>query len=83
MTQAIHGDVSASDTALVARVLKDRDGARFRRLVERHADAVFRLALSVVRDRQDAEDATQETFSSQCGTWAGSGLGSRRERAVV
>ncbi len=50
------------DASLVEHILNTRDEDSFRALVERHADAVLRLAASVVRDRQAAEDVAQETF---------------------
>ncbi|MBE6989157.1 MAG: RNA polymerase sigma factor [Ruminococcaceae bacterium] len=38
------------------------DGAAFSALYEQTADAVFAFALSLLRNRSDAEDAMQETF---------------------
>jgi RNA polymerase sigma-70 factor (ECF subfamily) len=40
----------------------DRGAGSFAALVERHARFVFRIALAVTRNPQDAEDAVQETF---------------------
>jgi RNA polymerase sigma-70 factor (ECF subfamily) len=40
----------------------EADPSDMSRLMEDHSDAVFRLALSIVRDRALAEDVTQETM---------------------
>lgn len=50
-----------TDEKLVARTLAG-DRAAFRALVERHYTAVFRLCRSILRNADDAEDATQEVF---------------------
>ncbi len=49
------------DAALVARA-KAGDAAAFRRLVERHQRRVYQLALSIVKDPEEALDVTQEAF---------------------
>ncbi len=49
------------DDALVARVLGG-DGDAFAPLVERHQRPVYALALRMLGNAADAEDATQETF---------------------
>ena len=41
-----------------------------RRLYEQHAKSVYRVALSILRSREDAEDLTQEVFASLCGPTA-------------
>src|SRR6185436_19903839 len=38
------------------------DPSAFDEIVERHKGAVFRAALAALRNREDAEDVTQETF---------------------
>lgn len=38
------------------------DRGAFRRIVERHQDDVFYLALGLVRNREDAQDVTQDVF---------------------
>lgn len=50
-----------SDEALVARCLRGDAGA-FELLFERHHPRVFRLAAQILRDRESALDAVQETF---------------------
>ena len=50
-----------TDEELVQRVQKG-DPAAFDEIVERHKGAVFRAALAALRNREDAEDVTQETF---------------------
>lgn len=39
------------------------DGSAFHELVDRHADRLFALAMSLVRNNADAEDVLQETFT--------------------
>src|SRR5690606_32928718 len=39
------------------------DPSAFAQLVSRYQDRVFRLCFRILRHRQDAEDATQETFT--------------------
>src|SRR3954468_13463293 len=53
----------ASDADLLVRVA-DRDRAAFEALYHRYVRSIFGLALRKLRDRQRAEDATQETFAS-------------------
>ena len=50
-----------TDAMFVRRVL-DGDTAAFTTLVDRHAAACTRLATRMLGNREDAEDATQETF---------------------
>ena len=50
-----------TDEELVHRA-QDGDPAAFDEIVERHKGAVFRAALAALRNREDAEDVTQETF---------------------
>jgi RNA polymerase sigma-70 factor (ECF subfamily) len=54
---------SPTDAVLIARVAKG-DRIAFEELHRRYARAVFGLALRRIRDRQRAEDATQEAFAS-------------------
>ena len=50
-----------TDATLVRRVL-DGETAAFTTLVDRHASACTRFATRMLGNREDAEDATQETF---------------------
>jgi RNA polymerase sigma-70 factor (ECF subfamily) len=50
-----------TDEELVQRV-QNGDPEAFGEIVERHKGAVFRAALVALRNREDAEDVTQETF---------------------
>jgi RNA polymerase sigma-70 factor (ECF subfamily) len=50
-----------TDEELVHRAQKG-DPVAFDEIVERHKGAVFRAALAALRNREDAEDVTQETF---------------------
>jgi RNA polymerase sigma-70 factor (ECF subfamily) len=51
----------ANDQALLESV-RSGDDAALRELLTRHAPAVFRFALKMCRNRQDAEDVAQETL---------------------
>ena len=51
----------ATDAEWVVRAAAGDDGA-FRGLYRRHADAVYRIAMILLADRADAEDATQDAF---------------------
>jgi len=53
--------VVMTDATLVRRVLEG-DTAAFTMLVDRHAAACTRFATRMLGNREDAEDATQETF---------------------
>ena len=53
--------VLMTDAMLVRRVL-DGDTAAFTALVDRHAAACTRFATRMLGNREDAEDAVQETF---------------------
>jgi RNA polymerase sigma-70 factor (ECF subfamily) len=50
-----------TDATLVRRAL-DGDGAAYTALVDRHAPTCLRFASRMLGSRDDAEDATQETF---------------------
>ena len=50
-----------SDAALVTRA-REGDQDAFRVLVERHSQALFRLAFRMTGNEHDAEDMVQETF---------------------
>lgn len=53
--------LEASDTELLAAA-RTGDGDAFHKLVDRYANDLFRVALSLTRNRDDAEDVLQETF---------------------
>ena len=55
------GETEKSDEMLVA-VAKSGDATAFVELSKRHANRVFQAAYRVTRNRQDAEDALQDTF---------------------
>lgn len=54
-----------TDHDLVVRA-QGGDGGAFATLARRHRDRVYRLALRITRDAQDAEDVLQETFFEIC-----------------
>ncbi len=49
--------------AVLAQQYRQNDESAFAKLVGRHHSLVFRVCLRILGHRQDAEDATQETFS--------------------
>ncbi len=51
------------DDPLLLRRAAGGDGKAFRLLVDRHADRMYRLAVSLVGNRTDAEDVLQEAFA--------------------
>ncbi|HPD15193.1 MAG TPA: sigma-70 family RNA polymerase sigma factor [Planctomycetota bacterium] len=61
MSQDTHAPAVADDAALVARA-KGGDFAAFEELVSRHEGRVYSIAMNILRQRQDAEDATQTVF---------------------
>ncbi len=50
-----------ADDSLV-RMCQDGDNGAFDELMKRHQTAVMKIALSIVRDKQDAEDEVQNAF---------------------
>jgi RNA polymerase sigma-70 factor (ECF subfamily) len=58
---ALYGHEPDSDKELVRRVRKG-DEAAFRRVVDIHGPRVYLLAMSMLGNREDAQDAVQETF---------------------
>jgi RNA polymerase sigma-70 factor (ECF subfamily) len=54
-----------SDPILVTRA-RDGDGRALEALLERHAPKVERLARQILRDPEDASDATQEALAKVC-----------------
>ncbi|MCE5207263.1 MAG: sigma-70 family RNA polymerase sigma factor [Chloroflexi bacterium] len=57
MTREIGGDDSLS-----LQKLQSGDRDEFARLVERYSDQIYRLAMKMLANSQDAEDVLQETF---------------------
>jgi RNA polymerase sigma-70 factor (ECF subfamily) len=70
-------DHGADDIDLLHRAA-DGDEAAFHRLVDRHAQSLYRLAYSLIGNAADAEDVLQETFVG-----AFRGLGGFEARASV
>lgn len=60
-TSPSYSGMSDSDAIVVRRVLAG-DGEAFAILVDRHYDRCLRLAVHLLSDRSDAEDAVQETL---------------------
>jgi len=57
----VHFPPNSEDAVLIARCLNG-DSAAFAGLVERYQRVLFRVALRMLGDPEDARDATQETF---------------------
>lgn len=51
----------SDESALIAR-LQQRDPAALAELFERYADQIYRLAVSMLRDEQQADGVVQDTF---------------------
>jgi RNA polymerase sigma-70 factor (ECF subfamily) len=56
------GDASETDEAKFLEALRGGDRSAFAELVEKYSAQVYRLALKILNDPQDAEDVLQETF---------------------
>jgi len=54
---------SFDSNATLAKRSLQRDGQAFAALVQRYHEFVYRICFGILRHRQDAEDATQDTFS--------------------
>jgi len=54
-------DQNASDLALVRRI-KEGDEEAFREMVERYHARIYSLSYGVLRNAEDAEEATQDSF---------------------
>ncbi len=61
MSQETPHNAPTSDATLVARA-KGGDFGAFEELVSRHEGRVYAIAMRILRQRQDAEDATQTVF---------------------
>jgi RNA polymerase sigma-70 factor, ECF subfamily len=53
--------ISMNDMRIFESMALDKNRG-FRMLVEEHADRVFKLSYSILRNRNEADDATQEVF---------------------
>jgi RNA polymerase sigma factor (sigma-70 family) len=51
-----------SDFDLIERILKRGDASAYRMMVERHQDYAFTLALRILNNRHEAEEAAQDAF---------------------
>jgi RNA polymerase sigma-70 factor (ECF subfamily) len=51
------------DDELWARVVADNDGRAFKEIYDAYKDRLYRAALRILRDPDDAEDATQRTLT--------------------
>lgn len=61
----------ATDATLLSEIARDSKPA-FHALTSRYIDKIWRISYRVLRDRQDAEDVTQEVFTTiwnQRGQW--------------
>lgn len=52
----------SKDRSFSLEALREGDRAEFARVVDAHSEKIYRLALKMLRDEQDAEDILQETF---------------------
>jgi RNA polymerase sigma-70 factor (ECF subfamily) len=59
--EALHGHEPDGDIELVQRV-RQGDEAAFRRVVDIHGPRLYLLAMSMLGNREDAQDVVQETF---------------------
>ena len=59
--ESVEPAVSNADAALIAQ-LRSGSEAAFRSLVERYQDRIYRTALSLLRNPEEAEDVAQEVF---------------------
>jgi RNA polymerase sigma-70 factor, ECF subfamily len=55
--------LDATDLDLLAEA-RAGDASAFEKLIDRHANALFGLAVSMVKNRADAEELVQETFAA-------------------
>jgi RNA polymerase sigma-70 factor (ECF subfamily) len=62
-TLDVAGGGCLDSNASLARRIVENDNGAFAILVDRYHHFVFRICFGILRHRQDAEDATQDTFS--------------------
>ena len=63
MEQQMSDLTEATDEELIA-LAQQRDEAAFSELMRRNSSSSFRLALSILKDTQDAEDEVQNSYLS-------------------
>jgi RNA polymerase sigma-70 factor (ECF subfamily) len=56
------GNLPLNDTPLLVKQAQAGDEAAFTRLVQPHMRKAYHVALRITRNREDAEDASQQTF---------------------
>jgi RNA polymerase sigma-70 factor (ECF subfamily) len=61
-TQPNRAPVAAADEGAVVARAKAGDAAAYSELVSRYERKIFRLAMNITRNREDAEDVMQEAF---------------------
>jgi RNA polymerase sigma-70 factor (ECF subfamily) len=54
--------IKDNKTEISLSLLKSGDQAEFAKLVEQHSDLIYKLAIKMLANDQDAEDVLQETF---------------------
>jgi DNA-directed RNA polymerase specialized sigma24 family protein len=59
--ETIHSDRIDRDIPAIDRILRG-DSMAFRELVERHKDYAFTVALRILNNREEAEEAAQDAF---------------------
>jgi len=59
-------ELIGSDTEILIRQSQRGDGQAIETLIRRYQDYVYRLCYLVMRNEQDADDMTQETFIRAC-----------------
>jgi RNA polymerase sigma-70 factor (ECF subfamily) len=70
--------MKTADSGQLLELLRKRDPAACTQCVQEHSDEIYRLALRMLRDPQEAEDVVQETFLS-----AFRGIGSFQGRSSL
>ena len=71
-TMAVEDGGSAADGLAALRLARTGDAAAFERLVRLYERRVFRIALRLLGNHADAQDAAQEVFCACTGTCGGS-----------
>lgn len=66
MESLAEDELIGSDTEILIRQSQRGDGQAIETLIRRYQDYVYRLCYLVMRNEQDADDMTQETFIRAC-----------------